>query len=70
VTRFRLTPIWQLVTLPAVPVYCRATHTDEVPHLSQPVSSNAHATGSTASRIRTARRSRTAAASHGLFVTK
>jgi len=45
VTRFRLTPTWQLVTLPAVPVYCRATHTDAVPHLSQPVSSTAHAAG-------------------------
>lgn len=56
VTRFRLTPIWQLVTLPAAPVYCRATPGDAVPHLSQPVSSTAHAAGPIASSIRDARR--------------
>jgi hypothetical protein len=38
--------------------------------LSQPVSSIAHAVGSIALVIRTASRRRTAAASHGLFVTK
>jgi hypothetical protein len=69
VTRFKLTPIWQLVTFPAVPVYCRATPTDAVPHLSQPVSSTAHAAGAIASSIRCASRRRTSMASQGLFVT-
>jgi hypothetical protein len=32
-----LTAIWQLVTLPAVRVYRRASHGDAVPHLSNPV---------------------------------
>ena len=44
-----LTAIWQLVTLPAVPVYWRATHGDAVPHLSSPVSSIAHTAGPIAS---------------------
>nr|WP_239127334.1 hypothetical protein [Asanoa siamensis] len=54
---------------PAVPVYCRATPTEVVPQLSQRVSSSAHAAGLIALSIRTARRSRTAGAAHGLFVT-
>jgi hypothetical protein len=56
--------------LAAVPVYCRATHTDAVPHIGQAVPSNAHATRVIASSIRTAGRRRTAMTSHGLFVTK
>src|SRR5690606_7115033 len=47
VTMCTLTPTWQLVTLPAVPVYCRATHGDRLPSLSNPVSSITHAIGPT-----------------------
>src|SRR5690606_9975070 len=36
--RCRLTPTWQLVTFPAVPVYWRATHTDASPDFRKPVS--------------------------------
>ena len=69
-TMLTLTAIWQLVTFPAVPVYCRATHGDAVPHLSSPVSSIAHATGVTASSTSSAIRARTGVTSHGLLVTK
>lgn len=68
-TRFTLTPIWQFVTLPAVPVHYRATPGDAVPHLSQPVSSTAHTAGVIASSIRDASRRHTGTTPHGLFVT-
>ena len=69
-TRLTLTPTWQLVIFPAVPVYWRATPTEALPHLSQPVSSIAHACASRTSTMRWANRSRTGATSHGLLVTK
>src|SRR6478735_3322282 len=31
--RCKETPTWQLVTLPAVPVYCRVTHAEAFPSL-------------------------------------
>jgi hypothetical protein len=70
VTMLTETATWQFVTFPAVPVYCRATHGDAVPHLSSPVSSIAHAAGVTAASISCATRARTGTTSHGLFVTK
>ena len=42
VATVRLTPIWQLVTLPAEPVYWRFTPTERVPCLRKPVSSMIH----------------------------
>jgi hypothetical protein len=39
VALLKLTPIWQSVTLPAEPVYCRWTSTDSLSCLRKPVSS-------------------------------
>ncbi len=68
--RCRDTPAWQLVTLPAVPVYSRATHAEASPSLRKPVSSTVSAAGLITCCIRQAKRARTCAASHGLVVTK
>src|SRR6185436_3917711 len=38
----KLTPTWQFVILPAVPVYCRCTPTECLPCLRKPVSSTTH----------------------------
>lgn len=69
-TRCSETPAWQLVTLPAVPVYCRATQADASPSLRNPVSSMTSAVGLITGCMRQANRARTCAASHGLEVTK
>jgi hypothetical protein len=66
----RLTPIWQLVTLPADPVYWRCTPTECDPCLRKPVSSMIHVVTGSRSVIaaiawRAASR-RTALSGHGL----
>ncbi len=43
--RCKDTPTWQLVTLPAVPVYCRDTQAEAFPSLRNPVSSKIRAFG-------------------------
>jgi hypothetical protein len=49
VATLSVTPIWQLVIFPAVPVYCRCTPTECVPCFGNPVSSTIHVvTGSRA----------------------
>ncbi len=68
--RCRETPTWQLVTLPAVPVYCRDTHAEAVPSLRKPVSSKTSTVGRTAASIFQASRARTCAGSHRLVVMK
>ena len=68
--RCRDTPAWQLVTLPAVPVYCRVRHAAESPSLRKPVASMISAVGLITCCILHARRARTCAASHGLVVMK
>jgi hypothetical protein len=52
--RWSETPTWQLVTLPAVPVYCRDTHAEALPSLRNPVSSKTTASGPIVSSIRQA----------------
>jgi hypothetical protein len=42
VATLKLTATWQLVILPADPVYCRWTPTECVPCLRNPVSSTIH----------------------------
>ncbi len=64
------TPTWQLVTLPAVPVYCLDTHAGASPSLRKPVSSMISAVGFSSLCILHASRARTCAGSHGLAVTK
>lgn len=68
--RWSETPTWQLVTLPAVPVYCRDTHAEAVPFLRKPASSKIKAVGWISLSIRQARRARMWAGSHGLVVMK
>ncbi|GAA2445285.1 hypothetical protein GCM10010405_30910 [Streptomyces macrosporus] len=68
--RCKDTPAWQLVTLPAVPVYCRDTHADASPSLGNPVSSMIKAAGLITGAIFHTSRARTCAASHGLEVMK
>jgi hypothetical protein len=61
VARCRLTATWQLVTLPAVPVYWRATQGDDLPDVRYPASSKITASGANSAAIR----SRTGTGSHG-----
>jgi hypothetical protein len=68
--RCRETPTWHLVTLPAVPVYCRDTHAEASPSFKKPVSSTINASTPIASCILQASRARACAGSHGLEVMK
>ncbi|GAA3291544.1 hypothetical protein GCM10020295_67620 [Streptomyces cinereospinus] len=68
--RWSETPTWQLVTLPAVPVYCRDTHAEAVPSFRNPVSSKTSASGSIAASIRQASWARMRAGFQGLVVMK
>jgi hypothetical protein len=70
VTALTDTPSWQLAVLPSVPEYWRCTPTEQVPSLGKPVSSTAHAVGSSASTSRSARRRRTGRQSQGETATK
>jgi len=70
VTALTDTPSWQLAVLPSVPEYWRCTPTEWSPSLGKPVSSTAHATGSSAPTSRVASRRRTGPQSHGLAATK
>src|SRR5205085_11047566 len=65
VARCALTPIWQLVTFPAVPVYWRATQGEDRPDFRYPVSSKITASGASSVVIRCANRARTGTGSHG-----
>jgi thiamine pyrophosphate-dependent enzyme len=60
VTACRLTATWQLLTLPKVPEYCRATPGEAFPLFANPVSSITHACGPTKSMTIAAGRRRTA----------
>ncbi len=60
----------QLVTMPAVPVYCRDTHAEALPFLRNPVSSKTSAVGRTAASIFQAGFARTWDGSHGLVMRK
>jgi hypothetical protein len=70
VTALTDTPSWQLAVLPSVPQYWRWTPTEWVPSLGKPVSSTAHAVGSSAPTSRPASRRRTGRQSHGETATK
>src|SRR6185312_15457099 len=65
VARWALTPIWQLVIFPAVPVYWRATHGEDVPDFRYPVSSKITASGASSRAIRWASWARTGVGSQG-----
>ena len=65
VTALTDTPSWQLAVLPSVPEYWRCTPTEWSPSLGKPVSSTAHAVGSSAATSRSASRRRTGRQSHG-----
>jgi hypothetical protein len=69
VTALTDTPIWQLPTFPSAPQYWRATPTDILPCLGNPVSSITHAAGAIPSHMRRANARRTATQSHGDWLT-
>jgi hypothetical protein len=70
VTALTDTPSWQLAVLPSVPEYWRCTPTEHLPSLGKPVSSTAHAVGSSAAVSTSASRRRTGRQSHGETATK